>query len=158
MHREEHGVELRRDGLAGVREEHRADHGHLLPGPGELVPDRHGEQAAEGEEDEPGHHELDADDLVVHREDVLPDEPELVVIVVLTGGPGLAHSGACFRAVGCVDVDHGGVRGGVAGAVLRSCRTAGRSSRPPTRRTGHAAARARGRSSCSDPTRTARRR
>ena len=76
VHREQLVVELRRHLVAerGVGPEQPAQDRHRLPGPGQLPADGHRQQAAEHEEDQAREQELDADDLVIGREDVLGQE------------------------------------------------------------------------------------
>ncbi len=59
--------------------------GHRGSGEPELPADHDGRQAAHREEDQAHQQELDADDLVVGRKDVLPDEAQLVGLGVMTG-------------------------------------------------------------------------
>jgi hypothetical protein len=92
MHGEEHGVELGRDRAAGGGE-HPRESRHRPPRPSELVADGHGHQAPEHQEQQAREQELQADDLVVDREDVLPHEPEFVVVVVLAHRARLALAG-----------------------------------------------------------------
>src|SRR5581483_1337596 len=56
---------------------------HGLPRIGELPPHAEREEAADHEPEQARKHELDADDLVVLREDVLPDERRRTVIVAV---------------------------------------------------------------------------
>ena len=53
------------------------------PGIGQLPPHEHHQREAEQEEEKAGDRVLDADHLVVEREDVLPPEPEVLVVGVL---------------------------------------------------------------------------
>ena len=51
--------------------------------PAELDADQQGQQAAEQEEDQRREQELDADDLVIGREDVFAEEAQLRMLVGL---------------------------------------------------------------------------
>src|SRR5262245_25314129 len=67
--------------------------------PGELPADQHGQQPADHHEEEAHEQELDADDLVVGREDVLLHETQLFVgvgvsiIVTVDAGDGMRDGG-----------------------------------------------------------------
>ena len=76
MHREQLVVELRRHLVAerGVGPEQPAQNRHRLPGPGKLPAHGHRQQAADHEEDQTRGQKLDADDLVVGREDIAGQE------------------------------------------------------------------------------------
>ena len=102
MHREGGGVEVGGHGAVGPAGG--ADGLHELAedrdgpaGPAELPADEHRLQPADGEENQPQKQELEADDLVVGREDVLLDEPDLVVLVAVGVVQGV------FFAVGAVE-------------------------------------------------------
>jgi hypothetical protein len=87
VHREELVVKLRRHLVPErrIRPQQPAQDRHRLPRPGELPAHRHRQQSADDEEDQAGEEKLDADDLVVGREDVARQEPRrrrMNVIVV----------------------------------------------------------------------------
>jgi hypothetical protein len=98
VHREEHRVELGRDRPARGGE-HPRESRHRAPRPRELVADGHRHHSAEHEEHEAREEELQADHLVVDREDVLAEEAQLVVVVVLAHRAGLALTGLEVRRV-----------------------------------------------------------
>ena len=70
VHGEEHGVELGRDLSAFGREQQLAEDRHARPRPGQLPAHAQRQQAADDKPDQRGEQELDADDLVIVREDV----------------------------------------------------------------------------------------
>jgi hypothetical protein len=74
VHREQRRVEPGGDHAAAPAQQQAPDHRHRLTGVGPLPADHHGQDAAEGEEDQPRPEELLGDDLVVLGEDVLLDE------------------------------------------------------------------------------------
>ncbi len=83
VHRDELDVVLREDHTAwghGLRKHSAARHG--LAREAELPPHLHRQQSPDQQEEEADEQELDPDDLVVGREDVLPDEASIVVMRV----------------------------------------------------------------------------
>src|SRR5512135_2078384 len=57
-----------------MRPERLAENRHGLPGPGQLPANGHRQESAQDEEDQPREQKLEADDLVVMRENVLENE------------------------------------------------------------------------------------
>ncbi len=72
-----HGeVELRRHRAAGeARREDLLEHGPLLRGPSQAQAHQHRERHADEHREQRSRKILDSDHLVIHAEDVLPDEP-----------------------------------------------------------------------------------
>ena len=83
MHGTELVVELRQHDAAGraLIPQPPTDERHRRAWVGQLPPHDHHETEAEQEEEQPGHGVLDADDLVVHGEDVGSQEPRVLVTV-----------------------------------------------------------------------------
>ena len=101
---EDHDRAVHRPELVVELGEHDAHRRAILPEPladqrnrlariGELPPHDHHQREAEEQEQQPGHGVLDADDFVVDRKDVLPPEPELLVMLVSVGVTGLSAPG-----------------------------------------------------------------
>src|SRR5262249_44267202 len=67
-----------------------ADQRNLRPGPAELDAEEEREPTAQEEHHQAGEQELDADDLVIGREDVFAEEAQFLVMLVL-GAMGRAH-------------------------------------------------------------------
>src|SRR5207237_9112586 len=101
VHGAELVVELRGHHSAGHRRlaEKLAEHRQRLPGIGELPAHHHHQTEAEEEKDQRGDRVLDADDLVVDREEVLAPERQLVVAVIGVRMPvAVAGRGVVFDA------------------------------------------------------------
>ncbi len=76
MHREQLVVKLRRHLVTqrGIGPEGLGEDRHRLPRPGQLPADGHRQQSAQHEEDQAREQELNPNDLVIMREDILEDE------------------------------------------------------------------------------------
>ena len=85
VHRAELVVELRQHDAARrlVGAEQAADQRNRRARIGQLLPHQHHQREAEEQEQQAGDRVLDADDLVIDREDVLPPEAELFVRMVI---------------------------------------------------------------------------
>ena len=80
VHREEHRVEFGRN-LSALAGKVAAEDRHVLPRPGQLPADAQCQCSTQQHHQQRGEQELDADHLVIGREDVLLDEGQFVVVV-----------------------------------------------------------------------------
>ncbi len=80
VHREEHRVEFGRN-LSALAGKVAAEDWHVLPRPGQLPADAQCQGSTQQHHHQRGEQELDADHLVIGREDILLDEGQFVVVV-----------------------------------------------------------------------------
>ncbi len=85
VHGEEHRVELGGNLSPLVGKEQPADDRHVRPRERKLPPHRQGERPADHQHEHGRKQELDADDLMVGREDILPHETDFVMTGVRVG-------------------------------------------------------------------------